>query len=183
MAYDTIYMLCFFSVKNFRGFKDTISLDLSASNYEFNHECVRDGYAHKALIYGYNGVGKSNLGLAIMDIIINLTDKEKALLLDNNYRNLETQDPIVEFRYKFKFQNSIVEYSYGKTAPESLVYEYLQINDKRVVAYNRIDNEPLTINLQGAQTLNKDISKIPISVLKYIKSNAALEPSPEANVL
>ena len=176
-------MLCFFSVKNFKGFKDTIALDLSASNYEFNHECVRDGYAHKALIYGYNGVGKSNLGLAIMDIIINLTDKEKALLLDNNYCNAETENKIAEFTYKFKFTDSIVEYSYGKTGSESLVYEYLYINEKRIVAYNRVTNEPLTINLQGAQTLNKDITKIPISVLKYIKSNAALEQSPEADVL
>jgi len=176
-------MLCFFSVKNFKGFKDTISLDLSSANYGFNEECVRDGYAHKALIYGYNGVGKSNLGLAIMDIIINLTDKEKGFLLKPNYINAETENPIVEFRYIFKFHNSIVEYRYGKTAPESLVYEYLNINDKRIVAYNRILGEPLTINLQGAQTLNKDISKIPISVLKYIKSNAALEPSTETDVL
>jgi len=176
-------MLCFFSVKNFKGFKDTISLDLSASNYEFNNECVLDGYAHKALIYGYNGVGKSNLGLAIMDIIINLTDKEKGPLLTSNYSNAETVNSLVEFRYKFKFQNSMVEYCYGKTAPESLVYEYLYINDKPFVAYNRIKDEPLTINFQGAQTLNKDINRIPISAIRYIKSNAALEPSPEATVL
>jgi AAA15 family ATPase/GTPase len=63
-------MLCFYSVKNYRGFKDTLTLDLASSNYEFNQECIHDGYAHKALIYGYNGVGKSNFSLAIMDIVI-----------------------------------------------------------------------------------------------------------------
>ena len=178
-----IYMLCFFSVKNFKGFKDAISLDLSASNYEFNYECVLDGYAHKALIYGYNGVGKSNFGRAVMDIIINLTDKEKEILTKGTYRNAETENKIVEFRYMFKFHNSIVEYRYGKTGPESLVYEYLDINNKSVVSYNRAENEPLVINLRGAETLNKDINKIPISVLKYIKSNAALESSIEADVL
>ena len=173
-------MLSFFSVKNYKGFKDTISLDLSSSNYEFNHECVREGVVHKALIYGYNGVGKSNLGLAVMDIIINLTDKEKNPLLSGNYCNAETENKVVEFRYKFKFGESAVEYQYGKTDPQSLVYEYLSINGRCVISYNRLKSEPLVIDLQGAQTLNKDITKIPISVLKYVKSNAALEVSPEA---
>jgi len=176
-------MLCFYSVKNYRGFKDAITLDLTSSNYEFNHECIKDGYAHKALIYGHNGVGKSNLGLAIMDIIINLTDKEKNLLLTNNYRNAESGDDLVEFKYIFKFHDVMIEYQYGKIAPEILRYEYLSINEKRVVSYNRITGEPLEINLPGTQTLNKDISKISISVLKYIKSNAALEQSDETTAL
>jgi len=176
-------MLCFYSVKNYRGFKDAITLDLTSSNYEFNQECIRDGYAHKALIYGYNGVGKSNLGLAIMDIIINLTDKDKTLLLTNNYCNAESGSDLVEFRYKFKFHGIIIEYRYGKNAPESLRYEYLFINEKCVVSYNRITNEPLMINLSGAQTLNRDISRISISVLKYIKSNTSLEQSDETTAL
>jgi len=183
ITYDNIYMLCFYSVKNYRGFKDAITLDLTSSNYEFNHECVRDGYAHKALIYGHNGVGKSNLGLAIMDIIINLTDKEKNPLLDSNYWNAESGSNLVEFIYKFKFYDVMVEYRYGKIDPESLRYEYLFIKEKCVVSYNRNKNEPLEINLPGTQTLNKDINKIPISVLKYIKSNAALEQSDETTAL
>jgi len=176
-------MLCFYSVKNYRGFKDTITLDLTSSNYEFNQECIRDGYAHKALIYGYNGAGKSNFGLAIMDIIINLTDKEKNLLLDSNYRNLESGSDLVEFIYKFKFLDDLIEYRYGKNAPESLRYEYLFINEKCVVSYNRNTGEPLVIDLPGTQTLNKDISKISISVLKYIKSNATFEQSIETTAL
>jgi len=183
ITYDNIYMLCFYSVKNYRGFKDTLTLDFTSANYEFNHECVRDGYAHKALIYGHNGVGKSNLGLAIMDIIINLTDKEKSLLLDSNYWNAESGSDLVEFIYKFKFHDIMIEYQYGKIAPELLRYEYLFINGKCVVSYNRNKNEPLEINLPGTQTLNKDINKISISVLKYIKSNAALEQSDETTAL
>jgi len=183
ITYDNIYMLCFYSVKNYRGFKDTLTLDFTSSNYEFNHECVQDGYAHKALIYGHNGVGKSNLGLAIMDIIINLTDKEKNPILDSNYWNAESGSNLVEFIYKFKFYDVMVEYRYGKIDPESLRYEYLFIKEKCVVSYNRNKNEPLEINLPGTQTLNKDINKIPISVLKYIKSNAALEQSDETTAL
>jgi hypothetical protein len=176
-------MLCFFSVTNFKSFKDTLALDLTASDYQFNNECIRNGYVSKALVYGYNGVGKSNLGLAIMDIILNLTDKEKELLLTTNYSNAETQSSIVDFKYLFKFNDSLLEYNYGKAAPETIVYEHLFINEKPVVSYNRLENEPLTIDLPGTQTLNKDINKIPISVVKYIKSNAVLEPSHEASVL
>jgi len=176
-------MLCSFSVKNYRGFKDKITLDLTASDYKFNNECVKDGYANKALIYGYNGVGKSNFGFAVMDIIINLTDKDKSLLLNNNYRNFETENKIVEFEYKFKFDESIIVYQYGKISPESLVYENLLINDKQIISYNRITSEPLIILLPGTETLIKDINKIRISVLKYIKSNAALELTSEANLL
>jgi len=176
-------MLTYFSVKNYRGFKDTISLDLTSSNYTFNDECVKDGFAHKALIYGYNGVGKSNFGLAIMDIIINLTDKDKTLLLDNNYRNLETENKFVEFEYLLNFSGSSIKYRYGKTAPESLVYENLWINEKPVISYNRITSEPLLIDLPGTETLIKDINKIQISVLKYIKSNTAIESTPETKVL
>ena len=119
-----------------------------------------------------------------MDIVINLTDKEKPLTInDNNYLNAETEDKIVEFVYKFKFNGFMVKYHYGKIAPESIVYEHLHINDKCVVSYNRIENEPLTISLPGTETLNKDINKIPISVLKYIKSNTALESSPETTAV
>jgi AAA15 family ATPase/GTPase len=175
-------MLYSFTVKNYRGFKDTITLDLTAANYEFNPECIHDGCAYKALIYGYNGVGKSNLGLAIMDIIIHLTDKERSLLLNKNYRNAETDSDMVEFIYKFKFNGSIVEYQYGKTAPESIVYEHLSIDTKQIVSYNRTTGEQLKINLPGTEMLNKDINKIPISVLKYIKSNAVLQETPETSV-
>jgi AAA15 family ATPase/GTPase len=176
-------MLVFFSVKNFRGFKDTLSLDLSASSYEFNHECVKDGIAYKALVYGFNGVGKSNLGLAIMDIIIHLTDKEKTQLLQGAYQNAEAENKISEFVYRFKFHDSILEYRYGKDTPQTLVYEYLSINNKEIVSYNRVNQEPLKIDLSGTETLQKDISKIPISIVKYISRNAAPEPSAETRVL
>jgi AAA15 family ATPase/GTPase len=179
---ETIIVLCSFSVSNFKGFKDTITLDLTTSNYEFNPECIREGYAYKSLIYGYNGVGKSNLGLAIMDIIIHLTDKEKVNLLTNNYCNAETHNKVVDFSYTFKFNDSIVKYKYGKTNYDDIVYEHLYINNNKIVSYDRKNNEPLAINLLGTEMLNKDLNKIPISVIKYIKSNAVLQDSLEASV-
>jgi AAA15 family ATPase/GTPase len=176
-------MLCSFSVTNFKSFKDTVTLDLTASDYQFNNECVSNGYVDKALVYGYNGVGKSNLGLAIMDIILNLTDKEKSPLLTVNYSNAETRNPMAEFRYKFKFNDSMLEYNYGKTSPELIVYEHLIIDGKSVVSYHRATGDPLVIDLPGTEMLNKDIGNIKISMIKYIKSNAVLKASRETDVL
>ena len=63
-------MLKKFEVTNFKNFKDTLSFDLSNTKmYEFNVECVSKGVVNKSLVYGYNGIGKSNLGFAIFDLI------------------------------------------------------------------------------------------------------------------
>ncbi len=169
-------MLSYFSVKNFKNFKEEFVFDLSdASSYEFNNECVCNGVVNKAIIYGHNGVGKTNLGLAIFDIVLHLTDKYKALQHYSNYSNAECEDELSKFNFRFKFNNDdILEYSYGKKAPEELVYERLVINDRTVVSYDRTKESVASIELEGAETLQKDLSQITISILKYIKNNTVL---------
>ena len=70
-------MLKEFSVTNFKGFKNTIKFDLSAKDYEFNSNITRNNIVNKAIIYGKNGVGKTNIGRAIFDIIYHLSDNKK----------------------------------------------------------------------------------------------------------
>ncbi|MCM1758931.1 ATP-binding protein, partial [Bacteroides ovatus] len=61
-------MLRKFKVSNFKCFEEDFVLDLSKVNgYTFNPECVKNGIVNCAMIYGYNGMGKSNLGFAIFD--------------------------------------------------------------------------------------------------------------------
>jgi AAA15 family ATPase/GTPase len=168
-------MLYKLSVKNFKGFKDWLTLDLSkVKNYEFNPECIQNYTINKGIIYGHNGVGKSNLGLAVMDIVQHLTDKNKKSELYENYLNGDSSEDVAEFFYCFKFNDSILKYKYGKRDIENIVYEDLEINGTKIVSYNRLRNQSLEINLKGTETLNKDINQIKISVLKYIKSNAVL---------
>jgi AAA15 family ATPase/GTPase len=178
-------MLRSFSVKHFKGFKEQITLDLSkVKNYEYNSAGIRNGLVNKALIYGYNGIGKSNFALAIMDIVLHMTDKYKKIDLYNNYLNAASNTDVAEFSYTFQFNNdAILQYTYGKRNPESIVYESVSINDKRIISYNRLKQEPLEINLPGTETLNKDIEQIEISVLKYIKANAVLSKSQETSIL
>ena len=62
-------MLNKFKVNNFRGFMNDICFDFSAKAYSFNQHIVRNGLINKAIVYGKNGIGKSNLGEAIFDIL------------------------------------------------------------------------------------------------------------------
>ena len=69
-------MLAKFEVENFKSFKDKLVFELDKTkNYEFNPEYIKNGISTKNLIYGMNGSGKSNLGLAIFDIIKHVTTK------------------------------------------------------------------------------------------------------------
>lgn len=45
-------MLNRFEVENFKGFQDRLILDLTAKDYIFNKDIVKDGIVNKGLIYG-----------------------------------------------------------------------------------------------------------------------------------
>ena len=96
-------MLKEFRVKNFKGFNSELIMDLTADNYEFAIESTRNGIVNQGLIYGHNGSGKSNLGLAIFDIVNNLTDKEKMLDKYNVFLNGDSEEKQAYFQYTFYF--------------------------------------------------------------------------------
>ena len=69
-------MLADFKVRNYRNFRDELHFSLeSRKNYEFNQKAVHNGIIKDSVIIGYNASGKTNLGSAVMDIIIHLTDR------------------------------------------------------------------------------------------------------------
>jgi hypothetical protein len=128
-----------------------------------------------------------------MDITTHLTDKQRERSAPSSlfepgdferaYLNADSDGNIAEFSYSFKLQDSTLEYQYGKTDEDTVIYETLFINGQKIVAYNRQEQASLEINLAGTETLNKDLDQIHISVLKYIKSNAVLTSSTESSVL
>ena len=172
-------MLKKFSVTNFKNFKQKATLILDQpSNYEFNEDVVQKNCISKGIFYGINGSGKSNLALALFDIILHLTDKEKAFDKYQLYLNLSSNKPIAEFEYEFVFDGNTVLYKYGKKDALSLIYEVLYINDVEVASYDYLSKEGYT-TLRGAETLQltPEIStgEDRLSRIKYIKSNAILE--------
>lgn len=175
-------MLKKFSVTNFKNYKNKIELVLDKpSNYEFNNEIVKNGCITKGIIYGQNGSGKSNLGLAIFDIILHLTDKEKAYDKYVYYLNLSSKKLTADFEYVFCFDGTEVIYQYSKKDPVTLVYEKVFIDGEEVISYDYNTQEGYTSlkgteNLQLTSELRTGIEKL--SRVKYIKSNAILENNP-----
>lgn len=180
-----IDMLQKFSVKNFKSFKD-ITLDFSKiKDYDFNEKCLKDGVVNKAMIYGPNGIGKSNLARAIMNIVHTITDKYK--LKWEAFKNAtSSSNDIVEFFYEFKFAEDVVVYNYGKKSDDNtdIVWEELSINGNRVLYYDRRNNNSkLFLDINGAETLNTDLNVIKISAVKYLRSNTVLPDSPQLKAL
>ena len=172
-------MLKKFSVINFKNFAQRAVFELDhPSNYEFNDEVVQNGCITKGIIYGANGSGKSNLALALFDIILHLTDKEKAFDQYTFYLNLSGNQPIAEFEYMFVFDGIEVIYRYGKKDAMTLIYETLMIDGSEVIHYDYKTGKGYT-TLRGAETLRLS-SELQagtgtLSRVKFIKNNAILE--------
>lgn len=168
-------MLKKFSVENFKGFKDRITLDIGTpSNYGFHPEVIEGNCITKGIIYGINGCGKSNLGLAIFDIITHLTEKQKLLQNYDFYLNMSGRKSFAEFEYTFVFDGHELVYRYLKTAVDTLREESLSIDGKEVIYYDFLAGDGFTL-LEGSDTLNSSIKNdSPISRVKYVSSNSIL---------
>ncbi len=177
-------MLTKFTVKDFKNFEHKLVFDLSnTKDYEFNTECIKDSIVNKAIIYGPNSSGKSNLGFAIFDIVSHLTDKTKTLIFYTNFLFGGDLERIAEFEYFFRFNNSELIYHYGKKSQDDIIFEELVINGKVVAKIDKRNGTQATIELKGTETLNKDMKGTKISVIKYILSNTVLEKDTVNDVL
>ena len=174
-------MLIEFRTENFKNFKEELIFKLDdVKNYEFSKESIKNGVIKTSLIYGTNGSGKSNLGLAIFDISANITDKQKNTNNNNKpYLNLFTKKN-ARFYYKFKFDSSYLEYEYEKSNFEQMVNEEIRINNKIVISYDH-EKQDGFVKLEGAETLNTNLSQNSIAFVKYIRSNAVLNIDNEDN--
>lgn len=169
-------MLKRFEVRNFKNFGEKLIFDLTKTNaYEFNKECVVDGIVNKAIVYGYNGVGKSNLGFAIFDLISHITDRHKAVNLYKNYLYAGSECNIADFKYCFAVGGGEVVYEYGKTDHATLVYERLVINGSEFASLDRRKSSVAYIDAKGAETLKRDVGDSLISLVQYIKNNSILD--------
>ena len=169
-------MLAEFEVRNYRNFRDRLKFSLeSEKNYEFNPEAIHNGIIKDSVIIGYNASGKTNLGFAIMDIVTHITDKSekrKRELSSLFYSNLYNQDDIVSFAYKFKFDSSVVEYTYEKKNVQQVIRESVKIDGKKVL---NNDRETCFVYLKGSENLNLDNWDNSISLVKYTYANTVLD--------
>ncbi len=167
-------MLKTFEVKGFKNFKDSIRINFSdVHDYKFNTECITANTLSKIIIYGKNSVGKSNLGLAIFDIVTHLTDKNVTPGLYDYYLNSDGCTS-ASFAYVFQFDNNTVEYRYSKGKKRELLTENISINGKLLFNYDYQSKKGDFNNLKELNpTLNLDLDDID-SVLRYVINNTSL---------
>ncbi len=170
-------MLAKFSVSNFKGFNTEFVFNLQETNgYAFNCESIKNGIVNNALVYGHNGVGKSNLALAIFDIIGHLTDKETNELEYSNYLNaLNNNSETAHFYYQFLFDSNRVVYEYQKINNKTIVSEKFSINEIGFASIDRSKGNFATVNFKGAEGLKTELENKNLSLLKYIKNNSILD--------
>ena len=134
-------MLKRFECRNFKGFSDTLIFDFTCSNYNFNKEIIKNGLVNKALVYGKNGSGKSNLGIAIFDIVSHLTDKQRMpFQYIANYLCLSSLEDKAIFKYVFAFGSDEIIYEYAKTTYDNLIYEKIEFNKEVILDYHYFDS-------------------------------------------
>lgn len=169
-------MLRKFKVSNFKTFEKDFELDLTDVNdYQFNKESIKNGAVNNAIIYGRNGVGKSNLAFAIFDIIVHLTDKERNEHLYKNYLNAICNSKVASFYYEFLINSKIVVYEYKKSDYKTISYERFLIDGQELAIFDRTKDTQAKIRFNGAETLRTAIDNAELSILKYVKNNTELE--------
>lgn len=176
-------MLTKFTVTNFKSFREPMTFDLGhPGGYEFNTQAVKDGVITKGMVYGFNGCGKSNLGLAMFDITAHLTNNPFPPFFHfyPPYLNLDFKESeSADFVYQFRFGESEVVYHYQKRDVSTLLMESLTIDKVEVVHYDFTTHNGF-VALKGAETLNLNANQSNMSRVKFVHSNALL-PSNDQN--
>ena len=166
-------MLKSFSVSNFKQFKN-VSIDFTdVRDYKFSNECIKDGFIKNAVIYGKNSSGKTNFGLAIMDIVNHLTDKEKLPILYHYYLNADNENEPAFFRYEFLFDGVNVVYEYKKMDIGTLVQEKLTVGGLLIFDFDFLTQRFTECNFDrlGSFNINWMMRFREMSVLRYLAYN------------
>ena len=175
-------MLKYFSVKNYRGFYDTITWDLTSSTYDFNTHIDVRGILKNGIVIGENGSGKSNLGLAIFDIVYHLSDKYKQPDYYDNYISAGSAENEVSFEYLFDFDGVELRYNYKKNRYGELTLEELYWQDVLAFRWYALDEEKGSIEINPAFKIDYDriddilLTSLPSSSLaRILYSSTPLE--------
>lgn len=172
-------MLKKFEVQGFRNFKNRITIHFDkVKDYRFNERFIKDGFLNTILIYGKNGVGKSNLGNAIFDIKENFMRDH--IYHTSNYLNADTFQDYAYFNYLFQFDDVEIAYSYKKNENRELIEERLEVGGQVLFDYvnkTKILREEAFYLLQGS-SLNLEFIDENASLCNYLLINSSLEHYP-----
>lgn len=183
-----------FSVENYKNFLDPIKFDFTqVGKYKFNEDCLSQGYLGKALIYGRNGTGKTNLGKAMIDIY-KLLFSLRSHPNQEWILNAQSEKETVLFTYEFQYGNDEVKYEYKKDGEDHLLAERLMLNGKEIFALSlkdkRIDaNKLVKLGVKKTnvnsylEALNENEEEFNLSFLRWLMNNTAFSSKSILNQL
>ena len=171
-------MLAKFSVENYRSFNKKLIIDFeNIRDYKYNLDCLTNGLLGKMLIYGKNASGKSNLGLALFDIVEVLTDKKNGMRFNDDltFLNADSDKKVASFEYIFKKDDHYIIYTYEKSTFDTLSYESMKIDDLLVYSYDFKSKKKQFdhLDILNADNLNFDYFENNLPILRYIAYNTS----------
>lgn len=144
-------MLKKFMLKNYKNFKDEISIEFdNIAGYQFSADCVTDGVISKMLIYGRNATGKTNLGKALMDITSTMF-RGATFRNDGVFLNADSKEKSATFSYLFEFDGVELLYKYNRYSSLELQDEELVIDGISIFKCNFVTGEYNFDNLKYIQ--------------------------------
>ena len=149
-------MLKKFVVKNYKNFRDEIILDFgNTAGYQFNQDCVFGNLISKAIIYGRNATGKSNLGNAILDIAYTLRGIPR-FKSERVFINADSSEDYATFSYLFIFNGEELNYEYKRKSEDELIAEKLLIKKQTIFSCDFLKGNYSFEGLKriGASTIN-----------------------------
>ncbi len=150
-------MLTKFELKNYKNFKEKITLDLTkVGGYQFSTDCVKNNVLNKVLMYGKNATGKTNFGRAVIDIRQIISGNKR--LADGIFLNASSEENSVLFSYTFQFGDNEVVYQYKRLSQSRLSGEELWIDGRQIYQVDFVNKkcEFLNLSIINAETINID---------------------------
>lgn len=151
-------MLKKFILKNYKNFKDEISINFeNTEGYQFSADCITDGTVSKILIYGRNATGKTNLGNALMDIHATMFGIPH-YNGGSSILNADSTEDSANFSYEFKFGSNTLLYHYARFSDQELKDEELIIDGVTIYKcdFEKGKYEFDNLKLIDAETANVD---------------------------
>ena len=172
-------MLSLFAVENYRGFSERVEMDLSRiRDYDFHREYIRNGLVNKCMVMGRNGCGKTDLGLALFDIVGVLNDSGTVLKEydDPGFLNACSGVPYATFLYVFRFGSDEIRYEYRKTSPRDVIYEMMTVNGKTAFVRDGMHSDLSGLGGCGIRGLDSKVCESGTTLLRAMAESADLPP-------
>lgn len=173
-------MLKSLTVSNFRVFKGPVTINFSkVRDYKFNQMCIKNNLINKAILYGRNATGKSNLGYALLDIRTMVLPISTPLGDESGFLHANAAEAAAVFEYSFIINGHEIQYRYEKTSFREIKFERLMLDNVELYHFDfERQQGDFTAFLHYDELKHLNISDEwdnETSILRYILANAKLK--------